>query len=313
LRAEQYVAYAEYYAAAIDYTVRRQGLRVLAASPMNEPDCGDGSKIAAQDYPTVLKLVADRLRPYGVKLYGPDTCSAENGLAYLEALLADPTALAELDILGVHQYSEGADLARFVRRAREAGLRQSVYVSEFTSFRYGNLDAGDEAGDEIGFTLDALAILRSHLLAGADAALYWDGVDALQEHHGAVTRWGLLRGSSERFEPRTRHAAFRQLLPYLGAGARVLETELTGDSALLPLAVQPPPDLGPGPVVALINPGGPVELSLELSGESAVRALRAFLTDASGGHEHLGEIAIQDRRAELVVPARALLSLVASR
>jgi O-glycosyl hydrolase len=227
--------------------VRRRGLRLLAASPMNEPDCGDGSKIAPQDYPAVLKLVAARLRPYGVGIYGPDTCSAENGLAYLEALLADPTALAELDILGVHQYSEGIELARFVRRAREAGLRQPIYVSEFTSFRYGNLDAGDEAGDEIGFTLDALAILRSHLLAGADAALYWDGVDALQEHHGAVTRWGLLRGSAEGFEPRTRYAAFRQLLPYLGPGARVLETELTGDSALLPLAVQPPPDLGHGP------------------------------------------------------------------
>src|ERR687898_2348779 len=104
LRPEQYVAYAEYYAAAIDYAVRRRGLRLLAASPMNEPDCGDGSKIAPQDYPVVLKLVAERVRPYGVRIYGPDTCSAENGLAYLEALLDDPAELAALDILGVHQY-----------------------------------------------------------------------------------------------------------------------------------------------------------------------------------------------------------------
>jgi hypothetical protein len=310
LRPDYYVAYAEYYAAAIDYAVRQRGLRILAASPMNEPDCGDGSKISPAEYPTVLKLVAARLRPYGVGILAPDTCSAENGEAYLAALLADPDALAQVDFMGVHQYAAGPQLTRFVERARAAGLRQPIVVPEFTSFAFGNLDGGQEASDELGYTLDVLSILRSHLLAGVDAVLYWDGVDYLQEHHAAVTRWGLLRGPSEGFAPRPRYAAFQQILPHLGPGARLIPASLSGSSALEPLVVTAPPERGGRLVIALINPGGPTSLTLELADEPEGATFELALTDAQRSNEALGSVPLIGRWATLPIPARSIVTLV---
>jgi hypothetical protein len=310
LRPEYYVAYAEYYTAAIDYAVRQRGLRLLAASPMNEPDCGDGSKIEPRDYPTVLKLVADRLRPYGVGILAPDTCSAASGEAYLDALLADPTALAEVDLLGVHQYSAGPELAHFIQRVRGAGLSQPVYVPEFTSFGYGNLDGGQDASDELGYTLDVLANMRSHLLAGADAALYWDGVDYLQEHHAAVTRWGLLRGPADDFAPRQRYAAFAQVLPYLGPGARLAQFSLSGESEVQPLAVVAPPAQENRLAIVLINPDGPTSLTLELADAAAGASFELALTDAQHSNETLGTIALSGRWATLLIPERSLVTLV---
>jgi hypothetical protein len=45
-------------------------------------------------------------------------------------------------------------------------------VTEYTSFLFGDLDAGHEAHNEFGFTLYAAAALLAHYREGAATALY---------------------------------------------------------------------------------------------------------------------------------------------
>lgn len=306
---EHYDRYAEYYLAAIDYLVNRRGLRIYAASPMNEPDCGDGSKIAPADYPTIVKLTAPTLHAWGVRMYGPDTCNAEAGLQYFRALQDDPEALELIDLWGVHQYHASGDVEAFVRAVREAGLSQPIYISEFTSFGYGDLDGAQEANDEMSYTLGVLGVLHSHLTSGVDAALYWDGVDYLQEHHAAVTKWGILRGPSEGFERRKRYYAFQQTLPYLGPGAALLPTIQSGAEELLPLAVRPPGDRGEVALL-LVNPGPAVDLEVRLEGvDVPLDALIAYVTDELSDLAELGPLTPRGRGVSLTVPERSIVTI----
>src|SRR6185436_7222625 len=96
---------------------------------------------------------------------------------------------------------------------------------------FGDLDAGQEVNDGLGFTLDVVDMLLSHYRSGVDAALYWDVVDYLQPGHYAITRWGLLRGPQRDFARRRRYYGFLQVLPYLQPGARLLNGELHGDAS----------------------------------------------------------------------------------
>ena len=97
-------------------------------------------------------------------------------------------------------------------------------MTEYTWFGFGDLDDGQEAHNEFGYTLDITTTLLSHYRQGADAALYWDAIDYLQPGHDAITRWGLLRGPDRDFARRPRYAGFLQILPYLQPGARIVET-----------------------------------------------------------------------------------------
>ena len=306
---EYYEQYAEYYLAAVDYIVNRRGLRILAASPMNEPDCGDGSKIAPEDYPTIVKLTAPALHTWGVRVYGPDTCNAEAGLEYFRALQDDPEALGLIDLWGIHQYEVGPDVETFVQAVRGAGLDQPIYVSEFTAFGYGDLDGAQEANDEMSFLLATFAVLHSHLTSGADAAIYWDGVDYLQEHHAAVTKWGLLRGPSEGFERRKRYYAFQQTMPYLGAGSALLPAQLAGASELLALAVQQP-EASDGLALVFVNSGPSAHLTGLLPGPYNYEGfLYAYLTDEAADAALLAPVEVSSGRFQLVIPERAVLTL----
>src|SRR5262249_48955410 len=155
----------------------------------------------------VARLVGERLAPYGVQLYGPDTCTAEAAVRYLDALVLDEGALDYFAVIGTHQYSPGGEVAELLREMREAGLDLPLYVTEYTTYRYGNLDDGGEAPSEMAYLLETASVLQSHLTAGADAALYWDAVDYYWILHHAVSKWGLLRGplGPSPFDPRKRY------------------------------------------------------------------------------------------------------------
>jgi hypothetical protein len=214
LKPEYFDKYAEYYAAAVDYAVNRRGLRIGPASVMNEPDCGDGAHISPRDFPKVARLVGERLAAYGVKLYGPDTCNADSATHYLDALLRDGKALEYFAVIGTHHYAPGGEVAELVRQMREGGLTLPLYVTEYTTYRYGNLDDGQEAPAEMPYLLEVATVLQSHLTGGADAAIYWDAVDYYWLLHDAIAKWGLLRGPQVQppLTPRKHYYGFLQIV-----------------------------------------------------------------------------------------------------
>ena len=176
-----------------------QHVQLWATTIANEPDGGDGNQIPPDGLAYIAHRLAPRLAANGVKLYGPDTADGRDALPYLSLLLDDPVVADNLAFVGFHQYfpsGEVGDVVDFVH-ARRPDL--PVIVTEYTSFGFGDLDDGQEAHNQYGFTLDVLTTLLSHYRQGVDAALYWDAVDYLQPGHDAITRWGLAAGPGTGF------------------------------------------------------------------------------------------------------------------
>jgi len=303
--------YVEYYTAVVDYLVRRRGIVVWSATVMNEPDGGDGTLIPPDEFMEVARRLGPALAPYGVTLYGPDTASAANALPYVDRLLREPDVLAHFSAIATHEYFVDHAVEQLRATVRGAGVDLPIYVTEYTSFRFGALDRGQETTDEIGHMLDSLQVFASVMNAGADAALYWDAVDYYQGGHAAVTRWGLLRGPDDAFEPRTRYYGFAQVLPFLVRDAEVVASTLNGPELFAALAVGGgrvrPGDLA----IVLINRSGPIDLALDVSGPSPTK-FEVYVTDVEQDQEHVGRVKLANGAARVSVPARSVVTLAVS-
>jgi O-glycosyl hydrolase len=304
-----YDDYVTYVATVVDFLVRQQQIPVWATTIANEPDGGDGNQIP----PDGLAYIAHQLAPLvaadGVKLYGPDTADGLDAMTYLPMLLDDPTVADNLAFVGFHQYYATSDVGSVVDVVHRYRPDLPVIVTEYTSFAFGDLDAGQEADAQNGFTLDIANTLLSHYRNGVSAALYWDAVDYLQPGHDAITRWGLLRGPTDAFKRRERYYGLEQILPYLQPGTRVLDETQDGGDDVQSLVVRTPSG---APAVFLVNQAfAPVNLSVSFSGYDANRysALVVTRTDRSHQAERLGRILIQDGMARDVLPARSITTL----
>jgi hypothetical protein len=224
--------------------------------------------------------------------------------------LQDPTIADNMAFVAFHQYYASSDVGSVVNLVHQTRPDLPVVVTEYTSFSFGDLDAGQEANAQNGFTLDIASTLLSHYRNGADAALYWDAVDYLQPGHDAITRWGLLRGPADGFQQRERYYGLEQILPYLQPGARVLDLSQEGGDELQVLAIR---SVSGAPAIFLINQAfDPVDLTLTLSGPDVNRypALSVTRTDRTHRAEHLGRMVVQDGTARDVLPPRSITTLL---
>jgi hypothetical protein len=190
---------------------------------------------------------------------------------------------------------------------RRPGL--PVIVTEYTSFGFGDLDDGQEANAQTGFALDIAATLLSHIRQGVDAAVYWDAVDYLQPGHDAITKWGVLRGPEDDFQPRPRYYGLLQILPYLQPGARVLDDSNAGDDQLHTLAVRTPDGV---PAVFFVNQDFvPVDVRLTLSGGDADRYPEMSVTRTERGRlaERVGRLSLHEGEGQLTLPPRSITTL----
>jgi hypothetical protein len=184
-----------------------------------------------------------------------------------------------------------------------------VIVTEYTSFAFGDLDDGQEAHNQYGFSLDVLTTLLSHYRQGVDAALYWDAIDYLQPGHDAITRWGLLQGPARDFERRVRYYGFLQVLPYLQPGSRVLSDHQLGGTDLHTLEIRTPDG---DPAIFLISQDyGELDLTLELAGSAAARFPQWIVTRTARGHqaERMGRLRLTDGIGRLSLPPRSITTL----
>lgn len=303
--------YVEYVASVVEYLVVRQQVGIWAVTVANEPDGGDGTTIPVDLYVEAARKLGPRIAPYGVKLYGPDTASAGNARPYFARMAAEPDVLRWFGAVATHEYFTTHELPQLIADVRAVSPSMPVYITEYTSFRYGAMDRGQEATNEIGHMLDSLQVYASLMNAGADAALYWDAVDYYQAGHAAVTRWGLLQGPDDAFAPRTRYYGFQQVLPYITAGSTILPIELQGPERLVALAVgggsQRPGDL----TIMAINRGGPTDLTVTLDGATPPD-FEVYVTDRQRHVEHSGRVRASGNTFRLTVPARSVTTLSAS-
>ena len=305
---QHYDDYVDYVVAVVDFIVRQQGIQVWATTIANEPDGGDGNRIPPEGLAYIAHQLAPRLAPYGVKLYGPDTATAQSTLQYLPYLLADPTIVDAMAFVGFHQYSADPLVGAVADMARAARVDLPVIVTEYTSFNYGDLDAGQDTNDRMGFTLDVLDTVLAHYRYGVDAALYWDAIDYLQPGHDAITKWGLLRSPLRDFSRRTRYYGFLQVLPYLQPGARVLDLQQDGGNDVSTLAVR---TANGGLAIFLLNEGaGDTEISLSLSGADGMpSSLVARRTDRARNAEYIGNVQLQDGNGSIYLPGESVTTL----
>ncbi|HEX8966383.1 MAG TPA: glycosyl hydrolase [Chloroflexota bacterium] len=304
-----YDDYVEYVATVVDYLVRRQQIQVWATTIANEPDGGDGNAIPPSGLAYIAHQLAPRVAADGVKLYGPDTSNGTAALKYIPLLLDDPQIADNLAFVAFHQYypSSEVDSVLDVVRARRPDL--PVIVTEYTSFNFGDLDAGQEANAQNGFGLDIAATLLSHYARGVDAAVYWDAIDYLQPGHTAVTRWGLLRGPSDDFARRQRYYALLQILPYLQPGAQVVYSRQSGGDRLQSLAIR---TADGQPAVFMVNQDfSPLDVRLSLSGSDAsqYRELTVTRTERGRTAQPVGRLRLSDNIGELTIPPRSVTTL----
>jgi len=304
-------AYVEYVTAMVDYLVRHQQVSIWSVTVANEPDGGDGTYIPPDLYAEVARKLGPRVAAYGVHLNGPDTASAANALPYTDLILNDPDVLQWFGVISTHEYFTVHALSELVDRVKQVNAALPVYVTEYTSFRFGAMDRGQEATNEIGHMIDSLQVYASLMNAGADAALYWDAVDYYQAGHAAITRWGLLQGPGEVFAPRTRYYGFQQILPYVQPGSVVLPSALEGPERLSVLAIGGgagrPDDLS----VAVINRTGPIQLTVTLAGLQRPPAFEVYVTNKDVNYEHRGRVTTGRGAFTLTVPARSVTTLSA--
>jgi O-glycosyl hydrolase len=306
-----YDDYVDYVTTVVNFIVR-QNIDVWATTIANEPDGGDGNQIPPNGLAYIAHQLAPRLAAAGVKLYGPDTADAIDALQYLPPLLDDPTVASNLAFVGFHQYYPSEDVSSVVNTVRNADPELPVIVTEYTSFSFGDLDAGQEANAQNGFGVDIASMLLSHYRNGVDAAVYWDAIDYLQPGHDAITKWGVLRGPANDFKPRQRYYALEQILPYLQPGARMLHEEQQGGDAVQTLAIR---TTNGSPAVFLVNQGfEPVDVTLTLSGQDASRypTFVVTRTDRTRQAERLGRVRLQDGSGLVVLPPRSITTLFPS-
>jgi hypothetical protein len=187
-----------------------------------------------------------------------------------------------------------------------------VVVTEYTSFSFGDLDAGQEATSPLDFTLDVADTVLAHYRLGADAALYWDAVDYLQPGHDAITRWGLLRSPAEDFAPREWYYGLLQILPYLQPGAHVLETERQGGDDLGLLAVR---TVDQRLALFLVNQeDAAIDVDLALAGAPGPSpgVLTVTRTDALMTATPDGVVELDDSVGHVHLPGRSITSLLSS-
>ncbi len=304
-----YDDYVDYVTSVVDFLVQQQHINLWATTIANEPDGGDGNQIPPDGLAYIARQLAPRLAADNVKLYGPDTADGIDALQYLPPLLDDPVIANSLAFVGFHQYDASADVASVVDYVHARDPSLPVIVTEYTSFNFGDLDAGQEADAQNGFALDIANTVLSHYRQGADAAIYWDAVDYLQPGHDAITRWGILRGPADDFTERQRYYALQQILTYLRPGARVLDVQQDGGEMLSSLAVQTAE--GP-PAVFLVNQEfQPVDLQLTLTGPDAGRYPNLVVTATDRTHhaERLGRVSLQDGVGQLTLSPRSVTTL----
>ncbi len=309
---EHYDDYVEYVVSVVDFLVGQQQLPVWAITIANEPDGGDGNQIPPDGLSYIAHELALRLEPYGVLLYGPDTSSAEAAMDYLPTLLADPVVSDDLAFVGFHQYSGDPSVATVTDFVHSRRPDLPVVVTEYTSFDYGDLDAGQEAISPLDFTLDVADTALAHYRLGADAALYWDAVDYLQPGHDAITHWGLLRGPEEDFSKREWYYGLLQILPYLQPGAQVLDTQRRGGADLGLLAVR---TVDERVALFFVNQrSAPVDVQLNLRGSSNAVPdfLGVTLTDATATSAPEGVVRLEQGAATLSLPSRSIVTLLSS-
>jgi O-glycosyl hydrolase len=229
---------------------------------------------------------------------------------YLPSLLADDVIADHLAFVGFHQYSgdPSVSLVSDYVHAQQPGL--PVVVTEYTSFSFGDLDAGQEANSPLDFTLDVADTVLAHYRLGADAALYWDAVDYLQPGHDAITRWGLLRSPAEDFAPRKWYYGLLQILPYLQPGAQVLATERQGGDDLGVLAVR---TIDQRLAMFFVNEqDAAIDMDFGVTGPSGPLdgVFSVTETDATAADAPVGTLDVVDGKVHVHLPSKSITTLL---
>lgn len=309
-----YDAYVTYVKSLVDFVVRQQGVKVWAITVANEPDGGDGNEISPDGLAYIARHLGPQIAPYGVGLYGPDTNNPGDAIQYLTPLLSDPNIARYMSFVSFHSYEADTRVADVVRFTQAHAPRLPVVVTEYTSYAYGDLDTGDVASDPLGFAVDIADMALSHYQNGASAALYWDAVDYLQPGHNALTRWGLLRGPAQQFEPRMRYYGLQQVLSYLQPGAQLLTLRQQGGDGIRTLAVRLAD--GGSALFAVNRTDEPDALAIQLhggAGQQLPNYLYATETDSNDKAANKGALVLQDGAGVIALPADSVVTLVAPR
>ena len=170
---EDYEAYADYLIEYYDY-MKAAGVDIYALSVQNEPDIANRRPEEVRDF---VKQCGARIRATGVKLMATEACGFQP--EYTDAILNDPMAFEQTDIVAGHLYQGFTDLDNGYVRARY----------EYVCGLYARLAPKGNSWwmtekyfDDQGDTLEAIWLYQLHnfgkelhlsMDGGCEAYVYW--------------------------------------------------------------------------------------------------------------------------------------------
>ncbi len=270
----------EMIASLIAYGRQTKGLPIAAISPMNEVDIGfpEGPRVDPAQYVRLLRKLSAKLDDLGlgdVAFVPPDIASPGRAAAYFGPLLSDPTLMAKIAHLSLHDYGGNTGNAAALIAA-SAYPDRNLWVTEFSA-PCGGCDTGSQSADQWDFAAGTVDQLISYLEQGAASALIYDGYDSVYEHHQSIGHWGLLAydPAGRTYTPRKRLYAAAQADRFTGPGmTRIGAT--SSDGELDAVAFSDPS--GALTIFGHNRAAAPVTLRGALTGLPAVASLSLFQT-----------------------------------
>lgn len=213
--------FVESFATLLYYARNTAHIQFTWADPLNETNQGppEGPSVDPGHFDTILQKLHARLVSMGmpdVRLIAPETTRPDQ--SYDGAILGDPSVAPYVAAYAGHAYSVG-DFSSVIDQIKTSSYPQpNLWVTEYSSTMFGNLDGGQQVPDEWAFTKDMMNNLFSFLSTGTSAALVWDAYDNYHDHAQSYTRWGLL-DTTNGYAPKKRYYGTKQLFKFVPAGS----------------------------------------------------------------------------------------------
>jgi glucuronoarabinoxylan endo-1,4-beta-xylanase len=285
--ANELAKYVQFYRAA--------GVRITDIGFLNEPELttsyasmlSDGSQAA--DF---IPILARTLRSQGLstKIACCDGEGWVTGRRYIDAILADPAASADLAVATAHGYT--APPAAPLTAARR------VWESEWAVFDPWD-PAWDDGTDASGYTW-AQNIMTALTSGNVSAVLYWWGASA------STANSGLIRLQGDSYQASGRLWAFAAFSRFIRPGA--VRVEASSDGGVVAAAFR---NRNGSVVVELLNTtNSAAPVHVVLRGLPAGGRARPYLTDAGDQVAAQPPVAVRGGQLATSAPPRSVLTIV---
>jgi O-glycosyl hydrolase len=246
-----------------------------------------------------------------MQIVGGDT--AGSGTGYAEALFDDSTVMQKVFHLAFHDYSQSATSTfTFDGAVQNSGWAgRNFWVTEYAGYLWSGNDTGTEVPNEWDLSKESFVSLYHYLANGAAGAMFYDGIDALYQHHDfKYNTMGAIKFNqiTSTYSIRKRMYALEQFVKFVRPGMVRIDSS-DSVNGLLQLAFKDP---NTGKVVIVgANFGGTAQtIRGYLQGGLTANTLQLYQTDGIAKNvTRLADVAVGGGAFSVTIPAGTIFTL----